>query len=166
MVGGESREVDQTKEKSIVSLKLAVLTTAVALAASATHAQDPRVEIGVVAAWTLSDGVTTDSPVLGGDGNLYNSIEPDDSFSYSLNVGFFVNPNFEIGGLFSQQKSKMLIGGTVARELGDWSVDNYHGYFAYNTGDFDSKARFYVLAGLGATQLRQLELHGRERRPA
>jgi hypothetical protein len=135
-----------------VSPKLAVLTTAVALAASATYAQDPRVEIGVVAGWTLSDGVTTDSPVQGGDGVFYNSIEPDDAFSYSLNVGFFVNPNFEIGGLFSQQKSKMLIGGVAVRELGDWSVNNYHGYFAYNTGDFDSKARFYILGGLGATQ--------------
>ena len=135
-----------------MSPKLAVLTTAVALAASATYAQDPRVEIGVVAGWTFSDGVTTDSPVQGGDGVLYNSIEPDDAFSYSLNVGFFVNPNFEIGGLFSQQKSKMLIGGVAVRELGDWSVNNYHGYFAYNTGDFDSKARFYILGGLGATQ--------------
>ena len=148
-----------------MNLRIAVLTTAaMALAASGAQAQDPRVEIGVAAGWTLSDGVTADSPVLGGDGNLYNSLEPDDSVSYSLNLGFFVNPNFEIGGLFSQQKSKMIVGGTIVRELGDWSVDNYHGYFAYNTGDFDSKARFYILGGLGATRYGSRELHGRERR--
>ena len=45
----------------------------------------------------------------------------------------------------------MLIGGDAARELGDWSVDNYHGYIAFNFGDSESKARFYVLGGLGAT---------------
>jgi Outer membrane protein beta-barrel domain len=135
-----------------VSLRLVVLTTAVALAGSAAYAQDPRVEIGAVAGWTLSDGVTTDTAVQGGDGVFYNSIEPDDSFSYSLNLGFFVNETFEIGGLFSQQRSKMLIGGVVARELGDWSVDNYHGYLAYNSGDSDSKTRFYFLGGAGVTR--------------
>jgi hypothetical protein len=123
----------------------------VALAASAAWAQDPRVEIGAVGAWTLSDGVEGAS-VLGGDGNFYNSIEPKDAFSYSLSLGFFVTPNVEIGGLFSQQKSKMVIGGTAERELGDWSVDNYHGYVAFNSGDADSAARFYFLGGLGATR--------------
>jgi hypothetical protein len=106
----------------------------------------------VVAGYTQSDGVTTDSAVAGGDGGFYNSIEPNDSASWGLNLGYYVNPNFEIGGLFSQQKSQMIIGGTREVEVGDWGVDNYHLYFAYNTGDFDSKARFYVLAGLGATR--------------
>ena len=131
--------------------RTAVLASFVALVASASWAQDPRVEIGAVAGWTLSDGVTG-GPVQGGDGHLYNSIEPKDSFSYALNLGFFVSETFEIGGLFSQQKSKMVIGGALERELGDWSVNNYHFYFAYNTGDADSKARLYFLGGLGATQ--------------
>lgn len=130
--------------------RTAVMASVVALAASASWAQDSRIELGAVAGWTLSDGVTG-GPVLGGDGNLYNSIDPKDSFSYGLNLGYFVSDTLEVGGLFSQQKSTMVIGGAVERELGDWSVDNYHFYLAYNTGDLDSKTRFYFLGGLGAT---------------
>ena len=113
--------------------RLAVTTTFVALVASAAWAQDHRVEFGGSAGWTFSDGVTGDG-VLALDGNLYNSIEPKDAFSYSLDIGFFVTPNIEIGGLFSQQKSKMVIGGNANIELGDWNVDNYHGTFTYNFG--------------------------------
>jgi hypothetical protein len=139
-----------TRRDLIVLRKVAVLSAFVALAGTPAWAQDPRVEIGVLAGWTFSDGVTGQA-VLGADGNLYNSIEPDDSFSYSLDLGFFVTPNVQVGGLFAQQKSKMLIGGAVAREVGDWSLSNYHGYIAYNTGDSDSMARLYFLGGLGAT---------------
>lgn len=131
--------------------KLAVLTSFTALMASGAWAQDPRVEIGAVVNWTLSDGVTGDA-VRGGDGNLYNSIEPKDSVSYGLDLGFFVNDNIEIGGLFSRQKSNLIVGGALERDLGSWSVDNYHGYIAFNSGDAQSKARFYVLGGLGATR--------------
>jgi opacity protein-like surface antigen len=131
--------------------KVAVMTSFVALVASGSWAQDPRVEIGADAGWTFSDGVTGD-PVRGGDGNLYDSIDPKDAFSYSLDLGFFLTPNVEIGGLFSQQKSKMVIGGTTSLELGDWTVDNYHGTFTYNFGDADSKVRPYLLGGLGATR--------------
>jgi opacity protein-like surface antigen len=127
--------------------------------ASASWAQDHRVEIGGSAAWTFSDGVTGQA-VLGGDGNLYDSIEPKDSFSYSLDLGFFLTPNLEIGGLFSQQKSKMVIGGTTTRELGDWSVDNYHGTFTYNFGESDAKARFYLMGGAGVTRYSSLSYTG------
>jgi opacity protein-like surface antigen len=115
------------------------------------RAEDPRVEIGASAGWTFSDGVTFDG-VLAGDGNVYNSIEPKDAFSYGLNLGFFITPQIEVGGLFSQQKSKLEVGGTSLREIGDQSVDNYHGYFAYNFGDSDAKVRPYVLGGLGVTR--------------
>jgi opacity protein-like surface antigen len=134
-----------------VNRTLVALTSFTALAASTAWAQHPKVEIGAVAGWTLSDGVNGDA-VRGGDGNLYNSIEPKDSFSYALDLGFFVSENIEIGGLFSQQKSNLLIGGAVERDLGSWSVDNYHGYLAFNSGDHQSKARFYLLGGLGATR--------------
>jgi hypothetical protein len=115
------------------------------------QAQDPRVEIGGTAGWTYSDGVTF-SGVLAGDGNVYNGIEPKDSFSYSLNVGFLANPNLEIGFLFAQQKSTLQVTGTTEREVGDQSVDNYHGYVAYNFGDEDAGLRPYFLGGLGVTR--------------
>ena len=131
------------------------------LLAGPARAQDPRVEIGVIAGWTFSDGVTFHA-VLAGDGNVYNSIEPKDAFSYSLNLGFFVTANMEVGGLFSQQKSKLQVGGTTAREIGDQSVDNYHGYFAYNSGDSDARRASTSSAGWGHP-VRQRALHGRER---
>jgi opacity protein-like surface antigen len=131
--------------------KLVVMSACLALLASAGSAQEKRVEIGAMAGWNLSDGVSGEA-IRGGDGFLYNSIDPKDSFSYSLNLGYFVNETIEVGGLFSQQKSKMLITGGVEREIGDWSVDNYHAYAAYHTGDPDSQARLYVLGGLGATR--------------
>ena len=134
----------------IVFLRTFGVASFVALAASAGWAQDHRIELGVAGAWTQSDGVTG-GPVLGGDGFLYNSIEPKDAFSFSIDLGYFVNDNVEVGGLFSQQMSKMVISGAVVRELGDWNVSNYHFFAAYNTGESDSKARFYFLGGLGAT---------------
>ena len=130
--------------------KVVVMAGVVALAAGVASAQDYRVEIGGNVGYTQSDGVTG-GPVLAGDGRLYDSIEPKDAMSWGLDLGYFVNENLEIGGLFSQQQSKMVIGGATERELGDWNVSNYHGFFAYNSGASDSRARFYVLGGLGAT---------------
>ena len=69
-----------------------------------------------------------------------------------LDLGFFVSENIEIGGLFSQQKSNLLFGGRSSAIWAAWSVDNYHGYLAFNSGDHQSKSRFYFLAGLGATR--------------
>jgi hypothetical protein len=123
---------------------------ALALAAPA-RAQDPRVEIGGTAGWTFSDGVTFDG-VLAGDGNIYNGIEPKDSFSWSANIGFYASPNVEIGFLFAQQKSTLELLGTTTREIGDQSIDNYHGYFAYNFGDPEAKVRPYLMIGAGVTR--------------
>lgn len=130
--------------------RTAVLAFVVALGATSSFAQDHRFQVGFDAGWTLSDGVEGDA-IVAGDGRVYNSIEPKDSFSYGLNLGFLVNDNAEVGALFSQQKSKFVLGGATERELGDFNVDNYHGYFAYNFGDTDAQVRPYVLIGLGAT---------------
>jgi opacity protein-like surface antigen len=123
---------------------------ALALAATA-HAQDPRVEIGGTAGWTFSDGVTFDG-VHADDGNIYNGIEPKDSFSYSVNLGFYASPNVEIGFLFGQQKSTLQVIGTTTREIGDQSLDNYHGYVAYNFGEPGAKVRPYLMVGAGVTR--------------
>ena len=120
------------------------------LMAGTAQAQDPRIEIGGSAGWTNSDGVSFQG-VVAGDGNVYNGIEPKDSFSWSLNVGYLVNPNVEVGFLFDQQKSSLLVTGSTEREIGDMSVNNYHGYAAYNFGEPDARVRPYLMLGLGAT---------------
>jgi hypothetical protein len=130
--------------------KVLVVMTVLTLAASASRAQDHKAEIGAVAGWTFSDGVSGNA-VRAGDGKIYDRIDPKDSASFGLDIGFFVNENLEVGGLFSQQMSKMVLGGTAERELGDWSIQNYHGIFTYNFGDSDAKARPYFFGGLGAT---------------
>ena len=145
--------------------RTAVLAAVLALAASASWAQDPRFEIGANAGWTLSDGVTG-GPILAGDGNLYNSIDPEDSMSWGADIGFFVNENTSIGFLFSQQKSKMIIGGAAEREVGDWSVNNYHGVATYHFGDSDATARPYVFGGAGMTQYGEVDFIARGRRAA
>ena len=128
----------------------ACLIGSLAVAASA-QAQDPRVEIGGTAGWTYSDGVTFDG-VLADDGNIYGGIEPKDSFSYSLNLGFLVNPNVEIGFLFGQQKSTLQVFGTATRDINDQNIDNYHGYATFMFGDSAAKARPYLMIGAGATK--------------
>ena len=40
-------------------------------------------------------------------------------------------------------------------DVGDQTVDNYHGYVAYNFGDSDAAIRPYVLGGLGCDALQQ-----------
>ncbi len=129
---------------------LACMIGSLAVAASA-HAQDPRVEIGGTVGWTFSDGVTFDG-VVADDGNIYNGIDPKDSFSYSLNLGFLVNENAEVGFLFAQQKSTLQVFGSQTVDIGDMSVDNYHGYFAYNFGDSDASVRPYLMIGAGVTR--------------
>jgi opacity protein-like surface antigen len=133
-------------------MRKAILTAmVVGLAAAAAQAQDPRVEISGTAAWTYSDGVTASPVTLPGVGT-FDSIEPKDSFSWGVRLGFMATPNVEIGALYDQQQSKLQIGGTNPFEIGDMSVHNYHGYLAYNFGEASAKVRPYVLGGLGATQ--------------
>ncbi len=134
--------------QAFVTCGAAILALAVAGPLSA---QDARVELGASAGWTLSDGVSFDG-VIAGDGNIYTEIEPKDSASFSANIGFYVTPQVEVGFLWGRQKSTLEVLGTTTREVGDQNIDNYHGYLAYNFGEPDAKARFYVLGGAGATR--------------
>jgi hypothetical protein len=134
----------------MIGRKACLAILALALAAPAL-AQDRRVEIGGNVGWNFSDGVTFDG-VLAGDGAIYDGIEPADAFSWGLDIGYFVTPSVQVGFLFSQQMSTMQVTGTRTVEIGDWNVNNYHGFVSYHTGDFDSRARAYFLLGLGATQ--------------
>jgi outer membrane protein W len=131
--------------------KIVLATFGLILAAGVqAQAQDHRIEISGNAGYTLSDGVTGDS-VRAGDGNLYNSIEPKDAFSWNLTLGYFVTEQVEVEGIFANQASTLVIGGTNLRELGDMAVQNYHGGVSYNFGEESSKARPYFYLGLGAT---------------
>jgi len=132
--------------------KLTWMVAVGALACSAAWAQDPRVEIGGTAGWTFSDGVGGANAVIVPGVGTFSRIDPKDAFSWGLRVGFMVNENVEVGGLFNQQSTSLEISGTTTVKLGDEKLYNYHGYFAYNFGDSDAKARPYVLGGLGATQ--------------
>ena len=121
------------------------------LATATSWAQDPRVEISGTAGWTFSDGVSGQSVTVPGIGS-FNRVDPQDAFSWGLRLGFLATENVEVGFLFDQQSTRLEIGGTSTFELGDLSLRNYHGYFAYNFGDGDATTRPYVLVGLGATQ--------------
>jgi hypothetical protein len=129
-----------------------VLTTMVAASlASAAWAQDPRVELSASAGWTFSDGVS--GTASDAQGNEFARIDPDDAFSWNARLGYLVTPNWEFGVLFGMQSTSLVIGTRNVGDftLGDQTIYNYHGYFAYNFGDSES-VKPYVLLGLGATQ--------------
>ncbi len=123
----------------------------VALGAAAAPAQDARVEISGTAGWTFSDGVSGAGVHVPGVGT-FDRIDPKDAFSWGLRLGFLLNENSELGFLYNQQATQLEVGGTSTFKLGDLSIHNYHGYYAYNFGDASAGARPYVLIGLGATQ--------------
>jgi len=131
--------------KTLLAAALGALATATA------SAQDGRVELSATAGWTFSDGVTGEGVAVPGVG-VFDRIDPKDAFSWGARLGFLVNDNIEVGFLFNQQSTQLEIGGTSSFELGDVSVYNYHGYFAFNFGDPDASVRPYVLGGVGATQ--------------
>ncbi len=116
------------------------------LLGTSAFAQDPRVEVSGTAGWTFSDGVNVgaidDSPIR---------VDPKDAFSWGARIGFNLTPNLEMGALFSLQSTDLEASGIVNRSIGQ-TIYNYHGYFAYNFGDPEAKARPYLLGGLGATQ--------------
>lgn len=125
-----------------------VLTTAFATPAVA---QEYKAEVTVNFGWVFSDGVTGKN-VAGGDGNIYNEITPKDAGSFHLTFGFLPSENLEAGFLYGRQTSELQARGTATTKLDDMAVVNYHGYFAYNFGDFDQMVRLYLMFGLGATR--------------
>jgi hypothetical protein len=130
--------------------KRSMATAALVILTSASSAFAQRVEVSGLFGWTVSDGVTGD-PFLAGDGNIYDAVDVKDSASWGFAVGFNATDNFEVGFLFGQQMSTLAVEGTATRELGDFTVNTYHPYFAYNAGEMDASVRPYVLLGLGAT---------------
>jgi len=133
-------------------MKKVLVLAALAACFSARPALAQRGEVSATVGWTFSDGVDSSGTVLGPDGNLYNRLDPKDSFRWGLDVGFYTTENVEVGFMWNMQMSKLIAKGpTVEKEVNDWTINQYHGYFAYNMGDSDARLRPYFLFGLGAT---------------
>ena len=123
--------------------------------ASPALAQEKRAEVSVLLGWTFSDGV--DGQALVTPSGVFDRIDPKDSFKWGLGVGFLTTENAEVGFLFGQQMSTLQAGGTTTVDVGDFTVNTYHGYFGYNWGDSDAPVRPYALIGLGATNYSGVE---------
>jgi hypothetical protein len=118
---------------------------------TASTASAQNLELSGTAGWTFSDGVSGDARDIPGVG-VFDRVDPKDAFSWGLRLGYMLGDNSEIGFLFDQQSTDLELGGTSTFELASVKLNNYHGYFAYNFGDYDATTRPYVLIGLGATQ--------------
>ncbi len=116
-----------------------------------TETRLPRVELGARVGWVLSDGVSGDE-VQGGDGNVYDRVDPQDSASVGFSVGAFVTENVELEFLFVRQPTTLEASGTQTVEVSDINIDSYHGIFSYNFGPGRAAFRPYVFFGLGATR--------------
>lgn len=112
-------------------------------------AQEKRVEVSVLMGWTFADGVDGQSVVT--PSGVFDRVDPKDSFKWGLGLGFLTTEHAEVGFLFGQQMTTLQAGGTSTVDIGDSTIDTYHGYFGYNWGDPAGKVRPYALAGLGAT---------------
>jgi opacity protein-like surface antigen len=140
-------------------LKNVVLLFAVVIFSGAPPAlaQAPRVEVSATVGWVFSDGVEGDAAIVARDGEIYDRVDPKDSFGWGLGLGVMVTEGVEVGFMFNQQPTQLEIEGTAKREIGDLSINTYHGYFAYNFGLPDAPVRPYVLLGLGASNFGSVE---------
>ena len=102
--------------------------------------------------------------VLGGDGELYDRIDPKDSFSWGLTIGYYFNENSELEFIYSQQQSTLEVSGTATREIGDFNIKTYHGVYSYNFGETDAVGAPLHLHRRGGHQLSRVDLHAHHRR--
>jgi len=128
--------------------RIVLVVAAAMLTAAPAFAQ--HAEVGVFGAWVFSDGVSGSTYVVPGIG-AFDRIDPKDAFGWGLDVGVMVGPNAEVGFIYANQPSTLQVSGTTTKDLGDMSINTYHGYFAYNWGEADAKVRPYFLGGFGAT---------------
>jgi len=126
------------------------VASALFLAPTVAAAQMQGIEISGWGGWTFSDGVSGQA-FTAGDGNIYNRVDPQDSYSYGFSIAFLARQDVEIGFLWNQQQSILEVSGTTTKEVGDMTVNNYHGYAAWSYGRRSSRVRPYFLFGMGAT---------------
>ena len=130
--------------------KQLIVILALVFLASASSANAQRAELGVLLGWTLSDGVTGDG-VIAGDGNIYDTVDMKDAFSWGFDFAVNASDNFQIGFLYGQQLSTLRLDGTATQDVGDLTINTYHPYVAFNFLERDARVRPYVMIGFGAT---------------
>ncbi|HUL72296.1 MAG TPA: outer membrane beta-barrel protein [Vicinamibacterales bacterium] len=126
-----------------------VLAALLALVAAPAFAQ-AKAEASFNVGYTISDGVSFTNPVPV-NGVVFNRVDPKDSVSFGLGIGFFINHEAEVEFMWNRQPTKLEATGTGPAVSGDMKVDNYHGNFVFNFGEEDAKARPFLYIGLGAT---------------
>jgi outer membrane protein W len=132
---------------------------AAAAATSYAQGREARIELSAQAGYTASDGVTG-SPVLAGDGNIYDSVDPRSSFSFSLAGGYYFTPNVLVEAMWDRQYSSLDLNGTNSRGLGSFNIDNVHALIAYHFFDMNAPIRPYIGGGLGWTNYGTLDFTG------
>ena len=90
-------------------------------------------------------------------------VDVKDSVSWGFGVGFNATDNVEVGFLFGQQLSTMVLKGTAERELGDLTVNTYHPTSPSTPGAPDALGSPVPHDWLRRHQLRQRGLHPRQR---
>src|SRR5688572_28047666 len=140
-------EVDRMLFKRVSWL----VTLATLVSTAPAFAQEPRIELSLLLGWSLSDGVTGDA-VLTDDGEIFDEIEPKDSFKWGLMGGVLLGDyeNGEVGFMWSQQLRTLQATGTATRDIGYFTVSSYHGHFGYNFFENDASPRPYLFGGIGA----------------
>ena len=83
--------------------RLMWMVAAAALFAPAARAQDYKVELSGTAGWVFSDGVSASNAD-------FIRLDPKDAFSWGARIGFLVNENVEVGGLFNLQSTTYELG--------------------------------------------------------
>jgi opacity protein-like surface antigen len=96
---------------------------------------------------------------------VFDRVDPQDSFKWGFMGGFLATPNVEVGFQFGQQLTRLEAGGTSTVEIGDLTVNTYHGYVAYNFGEEDAPLRPYVMGGMGATSFSSVDFTTRAGAP-
>jgi hypothetical protein len=131
------------------------------LAASPVGAQYYNFEVGVQGGYTFSEGVETETFLIGGE--AFDEVDPTSGASYGFNFAYLVNRFGEIGFMMSQQQSNLQLSGVGnEREPVGLDVNSYHGYAGYNFGFGEAKVQPIFFFGLGATQYLSGDLNGQE----
>jgi Outer membrane protein beta-barrel domain len=127
-----------------------IVFAACALMLASAPAFAQKAEVGVTFGWVFADGVSGNTYIVPGVGT-FSRVDPKDSFGWGIDLGFFIGPNAEVGFLYSNQPTKLQVSGSTTVDVGNMSVNTYHGTYTYNFGAHDAAVRPYLMGGLGAT---------------